>query len=105
MAKFYGPVGYAVTVEGARGVKREEIEEHMYSGDLLRNIRRLQSSDKVTDDIGVANKISIIADPFALQNFHKIRYAGYMGTKWKVTEVEPEYPRLTLTLGGIYHGT
>lgn len=60
MAKFYGPVGYAETVETAPGVYVEKITERMYFGDLTRNTRRLQSSETLNDDINVANEISIL---------------------------------------------
>lgn len=103
MAKFYGPVGYAELVKTADGVFRERITERMYQGDLIRNIRRLQPSDTLNDDITIANEISIIADPFANQNFHRMRYIGYMGAKWKITNVEVQYPRLILTIGGVYN--
>lgn len=104
MAKFYGPVGYAETVETAPGVWAEQITERLYFGELTRNTRRLQSSDTLNDDINVANEISIVADPFANQNFHKMRYVGFMGTRWKITGVEVQYPRLILTIGGVYNG-
>lgn len=104
MAKFYGPVGYAETVETAPGVKTEQITERMYSGDLIRNVRRLESSDKLNDDINIANEISIISDPFARKNFHKMRYVGFLGSLWKVSSVEVQYPRLILTVGGVYNG-
>ena len=104
MAKFYGPIGYADTVETAPGVKTEKITERMYSGDLTRNTRRLDSSDKLNDDISIANEISIVADPFAIKNFYKMRYVGFMGTPWKITSVEVQYPRLILTIGGVYNG-
>ena len=65
MAKFYGPVGYAETVETAPGVYVEKITERMYFGDLTRNTRRLQSSETLNDDINVANEISIVADPLS----------------------------------------
>lgn len=104
MAKFYGSVGYADTVETAPGVWEEGITERMYFGDLIRNTRRLQSSDTLNDDINVANEISIVADPFANQNFHKMRYVSFMGSKWKITNVEVQYPRLILTIGGVYNG-
>jgi len=26
-----------------------------------------------------------------------------MGAKWKITNVEVQYPRLILTIGGVYH--
>lgn len=104
MSKFYGSVGYADTVETAPGVWEEGITERMYFGDLTRNTRRLQSSDTLNDDINVANEISIVADPFANQNFHKMRYVSFMGSKWKITNVEVQYPRLILTIGGVYNG-
>ena len=93
MAKFYGPVGYADTVETAHGVHEEKITERMYSGDLLRNTGLLQSAETLNDNVNVANEISIVADPFAYQNFYRMRYVGFMGTRWKVTKVEVQYPR------------
>lgn len=103
MAKFYGPVGYAQTAETKPGVLVEQITERIYFGDLIRNTRKLQSSETLNDDINVANEISIVADPFANENFHAMRYVGFMGTKWKITNVEVQYPRLILSIGGVYH--
>lgn len=104
MAKFYGKIGYAQTVETAPGVYEEQIVERSYYGELVRNTRSLQSSGQLNDNINVANEISIVADPFANENFHAIRYVEFMGAKWKTTNVEVRYPRLVLTLGGVYNG-
>lgn len=104
MAKFYGKIGYANTVETKPGVCEEQIVERSYYGDLIRNTRRLQSADQVNDDINISNEISIVADPYATNNFHTMRYAVFMGTKWKISNVEVSYPRLILTLGGVYNG-
>lgn len=104
MAKFYGAIGYAVTKETAPGVWTEEIAEQSYYGDLTRNMRRLQDSGDLNDDINVANEISIVADPYANANFHSMRYVAFMGAKWKISKVEVQYPRLILTLGGVYNG-
>lgn len=104
MAKFYGAIGYAKTVETMPGVWTEQITERDYYGDVIRNSRRLQSSDKVNDDINISNQISIVADPYAINNFHSMRYAEFMGAKWKISDVEVQYPRLLLTLGGLYNG-
>lgn len=103
MAKFFGPIGYAVTAETRPGVWDEKITERYYRGDVIRNARRLQSSDKLNDDIEISNEISILADPFANGNFHAMRYVGFMGAKWKILNVEVQYPRLILTLGGVYN--
>lgn len=104
MAKFYGIIGYAKTVETDPGVWEEEIIERMYFGDLLSNFRNLQNSGEVNDDVNIANKISIVSDPYANENFHSMRYVEFMDTRWKVTNVEVLYPRLILTLGGVYNG-
>ena len=104
MAKFYGVIGYAVTKETAPGVWTEEIAEQSYYGDLTRNMRRLQDSGDLNDDINVANEISIVADPYANANFHSMRYVAFMGARWKISKVEVQYPRLILTLGGVYNG-
>lgn len=104
MAKFYGAIGFAETKETSPGVYNEEIVEHFYYGDLIRNNRRLQSGDKVNDDINVSNEISIVADPYANEHFYAMRYVSFMGAKWKISNVDVQYPRLILTLGGVYNG-
>lgn len=102
MAKWFGKIGYAETEEISPGVWEEQIVEREYYGDLVRNTRRLQTADKINDDIIVSNELSIVSDPYANQNFHAIRYVEFMGSKWKVSSVEVSYPRLILTLGGLY---
>ena len=104
MNKFYGKIGYAISEETVLGVWVERIVERSYYGDVIRNIRRLQSSENLNDDINVSNEISIVADAFANQNFHSMRYVEYMGTKWKVSSIEVKYPRLILSIGGVYNG-
>ena len=104
MAKFYGVIGYAVTEETEPGIYEERIIEKEHFGDVVRNTRRLSNAAKVNDDITISNQISIVADPFANNNFHSMRYVSFMGSKWKVVEVEVQYPRLILTLGGVYNG-
>lgn len=104
MAKWFGKIGYGTTQETRPGVWESMIEEKEYYGDTVRNVRRLENAAKVNDDIAVAVDISIVADPFAYNNFHTMKYVEYMGSKWKVTSVDPQYPRLVLTLGGLYNG-
>lgn len=104
MAKWYGVIGYAETVETKPGIWEEQITERNYYGDLFRNSRRLQSTDKVNDDINISNQLSIVADPYAINNFYSMRYAEFSGAKWKITDIEVQYPRLILTLGGVWNG-
>ena len=104
MAKFYGNVGYIETVEVKPGVWKEQVIERPYYGDLTRNTSRFQPSGGVNDNISVSNNISILADPYANENFQHIRYVEFMGAKWKITNAEVQYPRIILTLGGVYNG-
>lgn len=104
MAKYYGVIGYAESIETSPGVYKDQVTERMYFGDLLQNARSLNSSENLNDDINVANKISIVADPFAYDNFHSMKYVEFMGAKWKISKVEVQRPRLILTIGGVYNG-
>jgi len=102
MAKFCGVIGFSVQEETAPGVWMDDITEHVYTGDVLQNYKNERTRDKVNDNIDINVRISILADPFATENFHAIKYVVFMGNKWKITSVDVQYPRLILTLGGLY---
>lgn len=102
MAKFYGAIGYAQTVETEPGIWEEVITERNYYGDLIRNTRNLQTSGNVNDNVNISNEISILADPYANEHIYSMRYVEFMGAKWKVNSVEVKYPRLILSVGGLY---
>lgn len=105
MSKFYGAVGFGLSEqkETSPGVWEVTPVTKNYYGDILNNNFRNQSNNNtINDDIVVTNRISIVADPYARNNFHEIKYVVWRGTKWKVTSVEEQYPRLILSLGGIY---
>lgn len=104
MAKYYGVIGYSETKETKPGVWQQVVTERQYYGDVIQFNKRYDAGSDVNDDVNVSNKLSIIADMFAYENFHTIRYVTWMGTKWKVTNIEVQYPRLILTVGGVYNG-
>ena len=103
MGKYCGTIGYGESKETVPGVWKMEITERTVYGDVFRDSRRLEKNENLNDNISVATKISFLADPYANQNFHLIKFASYMGTLWKVVLAEPEFPRLILTLGGVYN--
>lgn len=107
MAKYYGSVGFLKTYESEEspGDWISEIVEKQYYGEVLRHRRSWQNSGQLNDDITINNEISIIADPYAYQNLHEIRYVTWLGTKWKVTNIDVQYPRLNLSIGGVYNDT
>lgn len=105
MAKFYGPIGYVAASETAPGVYTTDVvTEHNYVGDVIKNTRRLEAGENLNDNLTISNTISIVADPFAYQNFYAMRYIKWMGVYWKITSVEVSRPRLILTIGGVYNG-
>lgn len=109
MAKFYGQIGYATTYEqtingSTTGIWTSSIVERPYYGDVVRYSRKYTSSDKINDDVEVSNELSIVADPFAMENFHNMKYVRWLGACWKITNVDINYPRITLTVGGVYNG-
>lgn len=105
--RFAGVIGYATTVEGTGdriGIDEDVIVERMYYGDVLRNTRKYEKGDSVLDELKIDNKISVVADAYAWDNFFKMKYVQWMGALWKITNVEVERPRLILTIGGVYNG-
>ena len=107
MAKYCGKVGFATTVEtpADSGIWKEVItKKGPYHGELLDNTGRMVLTDNINTNIKVTNRISIVADPYAMLNFHSIRYAVFMGSKWKVSSVQVAYPRLILNLGDLWNG-
>lgn len=105
MGKWYGAVGYSFTIETSPGVWSNSDIERNYFGDVIRNTNRWSSDpDSTNDELSINNQISIVADPYAYQNFHYMKFVEFMGTRWKISNVEVKYPRLILTLGGVYNG-
>lgn len=104
MSKWYGVVGFADNVEVEPGFYEDTIIEKPYYGDVTSSRWKRQSSGDINDNIAISNQISIVADPYAVKHCSKMVYATYMDTKWKITDVEPQYPRLILSIGGVWNG-
>lgn len=106
MARFYGKVGFGETVAVAPGsdVYQDVVTEYSYFGDVLRNTRRSQEGQYLNNDLSVNNSISIVADAYARENFHKIRCVEFNSIWWTVPTVEVAHPRLILSLGEVYNG-
>ena len=104
MAKFHGNVGFAEQVKTAPGVYSEHIVEREFYGDTVSAFYNARSDSETTnDELTINNRISIVANDYAFQNFQFMKYIVYMGTKWKITNVEVSYPRLILSIGGVYN--
>lgn len=105
MSKALLRIGYAKSETTDRGVFVDVIEkEGEYVSEVLRDSRSMNNGDKINDEINVSNRFSFIADPYAFSHFYNMRYAEYMGVLWRVTDVEVQYPRLIISIGGVYTG-
>ena len=107
MAKFCGMIGFVTTAEDPDnpGVWVEQTIEKKYRGELISVTKRLQTSANTTNDnITISNELSIVADPYANENMYAMRYAVFGGAKWKIETVRVEYPRLKLSIGGLFNG-
>lgn len=105
MAKWHGTVGYVKTEETSPGIYSKVVTERSYYGDIIRNIKQWSpNSNSTNDDLTLNAQFSIVADSFVRDNIGYIKYVVYMGTKWKITSIDPQPPRLILTVGGVYNG-
>lgn len=106
MNKWYGKIGFVETVETVPGVWEDKIEERHYYGDIIK-VRKewMPTQESTNDDIQINNQIKIIADPYAYNHFHTMRYIEFYGALWCIKDVSPEFPRLTISIGGVYNGS
>jgi hypothetical protein len=104
MARFFGKVGFGQTQNQGNGVHNVVVQYREYYGDVEHNSRMTLKDQKVNSDLTTSNTISIVGDSHANENFSAIRYVEWAGTRWEVTDVTVESPRLILRLGGVYNG-
>lgn len=104
MPKYYGKIGYIHTEETTPGVWEEVPVERVYSGDVLEYTRRYDTGEGINKNLNISNQISIVADPYAFGHLSEIRYIKWMNAVWEVTSIKLEYPRLILSIGGVYNG-
>lgn len=109
MAKWSGIIGFSNQKQvlgpngESTGIWEENVIEFKYYGDIFKNTKAIESGSQINDQIRISNQISFVADPYARLNFHRILYATFMGIKWKVNNVEVQFPRIIVNLGGEYN--
>ncbi|OLU39743.1 DUF7253 family protein [Ileibacterium valens] len=101
--KYYGRICFSETVETSPGVWTESYTIRNYFGDVVRRSSRYTPGQSINDNISITNDISIVADQFALNNFYNIRWIEFANSKWKITSVEVEPPRLILSIGELFN--
>lgn len=101
--KFFGKIGFENTTESEPGIWTPTITPRSYYGDVNRNQRRWQINEEtINDNLNISNEISILADTYLLENLGSMRWVEYGGEKWKISWINLQYPRVILTLSGLY---
>lgn len=102
--KWYGDIGFNEDVEVSPRVWKPTVIVKQFFGDVLRDSWSEQQGDKINADLHISNRLSVVADQYLQNNFHRIAYVTFGGAKWTVSNVEqdPDRPRLILSLGSLY---
>lgn len=104
MSKFYGNIGFVKVEETSADVYESFETVVPYIGDITRNQRRWTNGESVNENLEVSNEISIVLDDFLQENMGFLKWVEFLGSKWKVNSITLKYPRIVLTLGGVYNG-
>ena len=105
MNKWFGKIGYISQEQTAPSVWKPKETVREYSGDIMRNTSSWRNNtDSTNDDLSIDVQLSIVADPFAYQHFTSMKWVELYDARWKITKIEPKYPRLILTVGGVWNG-
>ena len=103
--RWFGKVGFGLTEHNpVTGKSKSVIVEYEYFGDVLKNTRKWESNDHLNDDLTISNIIKIYADNYLMKYQDAIKYATFNGVYWRVSNIEVEFPKMVLTLGGVYNG-
>lgn len=105
MGRWHGKIGYIVQRETAPDTYIPDVVERPKSGDVLKNRQQIISGYGANPDVKITNQIQIVADPYDRTHVQDLRYLIWHGQYWTIDSVDlSEYPKLILTLGGVWNG-
>ena len=100
--KWFGNIGFKEVTEDEPGLWVPHVIPKAFYGDVVKDYAKELQANTINADLQVSNKLSVVADQYLQNNFHKIAYVEFGGAKWKVSVVEVNFPRVSLTLGSLY---
>lgn len=110
MPKWSGDIGYALAVETQPGVWTDSITVKKYYGDVVTDNRKFESGNAVyssgnqmNENLSISNKISVVSNSFMLENLSFMKYITFMKSKWRISSVDIQPPRIIITIGGMYY--
>lgn len=104
MAKYKGIIGFVSNEEIEPGITEDVVTEKKYRGDILKNNQRFNVGTTTSGELKITNQFSIVGNSYAFDHVSDIRYLEWRGNRWVVDTVDIEYPRLVMTIGGLYNG-
>ena len=103
MGKLACKIGFGINTEIEPDIWDDKIIERPYHGDIVRNARRFEQQTSLSGGVQFNNQYSIVGDSFLFEHLSDIRYIWYKNQRWTMV-VEEAYPRINVTLGGLYNG-
>ena len=100
--KWFGYIAYSREYTEEPGVYENDLLVKPYYGDVIKLHKKDATAQQITNNFGISDQLSVISDPYLVENFHKIAYVTYLGIKWRVSSVDVDYPRVTLSFGEVY---
>ena len=104
MSRFSGLLGFVRTELSDGGVYIEVATEVKVKGILKKISSRTYSEQEVNASVRLANEISVIGNNEIFNHLTSLKYVVWKGTKWSVTTITVEPPRVNIILGGVYNG-
>lgn len=110
MAKFSGVLGVVLGFENIDGVAEPIIKECDVYGEVISQSYRLSLGELGGDKLSIPSKFSFIVPPNLVSYFTEDSkgdyslHLTYFGRKLKVETFEIIYPRMAITVGGLYNG-
>ena len=101
--RYSGFIGLAETSETTPGVWTPTITEKKVFGDVLQQSRRYDSGQQINEDLHLQNRLSVVYDSELLEKFATAKYITWNSSKWKISSIEIQPPRLVISLGGLYN--
>lgn len=101
--RYSGVIGLAETSETVPGVWTPTITEKKVFGDVLQQSRRYDSGQQINEDLHLQNRLSVVYDSELLEKFTTAKYITWNSSKWKISSIEIQQPRLVISLGGLYN--
>lgn len=104
MTRFSGAVGFGEPVEIDEGVFDVKVTERLAFGDVVRSYRNNQDVGKLNANVNFDMAVSVVADDYLKKHLDLAVYVRWGTLYLAVTSVEMNHPRITLTMGGVWHG-